>query len=88
MRAWIEEQHDMTVEHVEQLWSRIACPPLLIYGKESWASNPLDDGRAKRFTNAEVVTFEKAGHWVYLDQLGVFLERVRAFLGASPKKFP
>ena len=30
----------MTHADVEELWARIACPTLLVYGKESWASNP------------------------------------------------
>ena len=31
---------------IELLWSRIACPTLLLYGKESWSGNPAEDGRA------------------------------------------
>ncbi|HVM80392.1 MAG TPA: alpha/beta hydrolase [Stellaceae bacterium] len=78
VRVW--PPYDMAVEEVEQLWSRITCPTLLVYGKESWASNPLDDGRARHFANAEVVIFEKAGHWVHHDRLDAFLERMRTFL--------
>jgi pimeloyl-ACP methyl ester carboxylesterase len=48
---------------------------------ESWASNPLEDGRAGYFTNARVVNVEKAGHWVHHDQLEVFLDVVNEFLG-------
>ena len=70
----------MTVAEVEQLWSCITCPTLLVYGKESWASNPLEDGRAKCFNTAEVVSFEKAGHWVHHDRLDGFIDTVRAFL--------
>ena len=106
VRVW--PPYDMTVEDVELLWSRIACPTLLVYGKESWASNPetdgrmqyfrdgkeswasnpLEDGRARYFTHAEVISFEKAGHWVHHDQLDAFLERVRTFLQAAAKKTP
>jgi len=78
VRVW--PPYDMAVEEVEQLWSRITCPTLLVYGKESWASNPLDDGRARHFANAEVVIFEGAGHWVHHDRLDAFLERMRTFL--------
>lgn len=86
VRVW--PPYDMTMEDVERLWSWIACPTLLVYGKESWASNPLDDGRARHFAHAEVITFEKAGHWVHHDQLDAFLKRVRNFLQAPPKKIP
>lgn len=78
VRAW--PPYDMTQADIEHLWSRIACPTLLVYGKESWASNPAEDGRIKHFKNAEVVTFERAGHWVHHDRLDDFLAKVRAFL--------
>jgi pimeloyl-ACP methyl ester carboxylesterase len=78
VRAW--PPYDMTQADIEHLWSRITCPTLLVYGKESWASNPAEDGRIKHFKNAEVVTFEGAGHWVHHDRLDNFLAKVRAFL--------
>jgi len=78
VRVW--PPYDMRVEEVQELWSRIVCPALLVYGKESWASNPQDDGRARHFKNARVVSFEKAGHWVHHDRLDAFIDTVRAFL--------
>jgi len=78
VRVW--PPYDMRVEEVQELWSRIVCPALLVYGKESWASNPQDDGRARHFQNARVVSFEKAGHWVHHDQLDAFIDTVREFL--------
>jgi pimeloyl-ACP methyl ester carboxylesterase len=78
VRVW--SPYDMQVEEVQQLWSRIACPTLLVYGKESWASNPQEDGRARHFQNARVVSFEGAGHWVHHDQLDAFIETVSEFL--------
>ena len=38
VRSW--PPYDMALADVEGLWARIACPTLLVYGKESWASNP------------------------------------------------
>jgi pimeloyl-ACP methyl ester carboxylesterase len=70
----------MTQRDLEGLWARIACPTLLVYGKESWASNPSVDGRVRHFASAEVVTVEGAGHWVHHDRLGEFLALIRAFL--------
>jgi len=61
------------------LWGRVTCPTLLVRGTESWASNPLEDGRAAYFQNATVANIEKAGHWVHHDQLEVFLEIVTGF---------
>jgi pimeloyl-ACP methyl ester carboxylesterase len=62
------------------LWRRITCPTLLVRGMESWASNPLEDGRAEFFTDARVVNVEGAGHWVHHDQLDAFMETVTQFL--------
>ena len=59
---------------------RIECPTLLVYGKESWASNPQQDGRARYFKNAQVISFENACHWVHHDRLEAFLEAVTAFI--------
>ena len=54
---------EMTPEDAARLWSLVEAPALLIYGAQSWASNPVADGRARHFRNAEVVTLENAGHW-------------------------
>jgi pimeloyl-ACP methyl ester carboxylesterase len=75
-----EPPYDMTSAEIEELWSRIACPTLLVYGRESRASNPLDDGRIRHFHDARVVTFEDAGHWVHHDRLDAFLELLHGFL--------
>jgi pimeloyl-ACP methyl ester carboxylesterase len=78
VRVW--PPYDIPAAEIGELWGRIACPTLLAYGKESRASNPLEDGRARHFRNAQVVSFEKAGHWVHHDQLDAFLARVGEFL--------
>src|SRR5205807_1070909 len=72
--------YEMTVAEIEELWQRIECPTLLVYGKESWASDPVTDGRVRHFRNAQVVSIENAGHWVHHDRLDSFLDLVREFL--------
>src|SRR5262245_41930430 len=72
--------YDMSGRDVRLLWSRIACPTLLLYGKESWAGNPADDGRADLFAHAQVVGFDGAGHWLHHDRLDEFLRVFRWFL--------
>lgn len=79
VRNW--PPYDMPEEDLHHLWGRITCPTLLVYGADSWASNPLDDGRIKHFNNAEVVTYDRAGHWVQHDRLDDFCDRVEAFIG-------
>ncbi len=33
----VNQPYDMSYPDIEDLWSRITCPTLLVYGKESWA---------------------------------------------------
>ena len=82
VRVWLP--YDMAQPDVETLWRNIACPSLLIYGKESWASDPRQDGRAQHFKNATVVTVEGAGHWVQHDKLETFLGLVEPFIRGEP----
>ena len=63
-----------------ELYQRISCPTLLVRGTESWASDPIKDGRIKHFQNAKSVNVDKAGHWVHHDQLDVFLQLTNDFL--------
>jgi pimeloyl-ACP methyl ester carboxylesterase len=72
--------YGMPQAEIEQLWTRISCPTLLVYGKESWAANPENDGRLRHFRHARVVSFDNAGHWVHHDQLSAFLDLVKGFL--------
>lgn len=62
------------------LWQAITCPVLLIYGRESWASDPAADGRAVEFRDARVSLYERAGHWVHHDRLEEFVAEVAGFL--------
>jgi pimeloyl-ACP methyl ester carboxylesterase len=78
VRLW--PAYDMTREAIAELWSRISCPTMLVYGTESWARNPAEDGRAAYFGDAEVLAIPGAGHWVHHDQLQFFLTNVRRFL--------
>lgn len=72
--------HDLPQAEIEALWAAITCPTLLIYGADSWASNPETDGRARHFRNARTLEVEGAGHWVHHDRFERFLAELRAFL--------
>ena len=63
------------------LWTQITCPTWLVYGADSWASNPAEDGRAEPFQNAQVSVIERAGHWLHHDQFEVFMRDLQTFLG-------
>jgi pimeloyl-ACP methyl ester carboxylesterase len=53
---------------------------LLMYGANSWASNPKKDGRIAHFPTAQVIEYENAGHWLHHDQFDRFMADIRAFL--------
>jgi pimeloyl-ACP methyl ester carboxylesterase len=78
LRVW--PPYDLRGQEIQQLWARIACPTLILFGRESRFGDPAVDGRAARFRNAQVVGFDGAGHWVHHDRLPEFLQAVRKFL--------
>ncbi len=67
-------------EELKSVWEAISCPTLLLYGANSWASNPETDGRIRYFSTASVIEFENAGHWLHHDQFDRFVATLRAFL--------
>jgi pimeloyl-ACP methyl ester carboxylesterase len=76
--------YDLRHRDIGLLWSRITCPTLLLYGKESRSGNPAEDGRAESFRHASVVGIDGAGHWLHHDRLDEFLRVLREFLGRPP----
>jgi pimeloyl-ACP methyl ester carboxylesterase len=82
VRVWLP--YDMPQADIESLWQRITCPSLLVYGAESWASDPRKDGRVKHFRDPHVVTVDGAGHWVHHDRLEVFMALIEPFLKGGP----
>jgi pimeloyl-ACP methyl ester carboxylesterase len=82
--------YDMPQPDIEALWHNIASPSLMVYGKESWASDPRTDGRAAHFKDATFVQIAGAGHWVHHDQLETFMKLVEPFLKgeALPQGLP
>jgi pimeloyl-ACP methyl ester carboxylesterase len=70
----------LTYEEQYRLWSLIASPVLLVRGTDSWASDPVEDGRIKHFRDARRVNIEGAGHWSHHDRLDVFMQHIEAFL--------
>ena len=71
---------DMYRDDIHALWKEITCPTLLLYGTNSWASNPERDGRIQYFRNAQVVEYEDAGHWLHHDQFDRFMAELMQFL--------
>lgn len=78
LNVWQVE--DVADEFIAEIWKAISCPTLLLYGADSWASNPEKDGRIDHFSTAEVIEFEKAGHWLHHDQFDRFITVLKDFL--------
>ncbi len=78
VRVW--PPFDIPLADLHALWAAIECPILLVYGANSWASNPEKDGRAKHFRNARVVSFPDAGHWVHHDRFDAFMTELGTFI--------
>lgn len=79
LHAWPLD--DVSTRGLQEMWGRITCPTRLIYGADSWASNPEKDGRMTYFgDNVTLTEYEQAGHWVHHDRFTDFVKELRAFL--------
>jgi pimeloyl-ACP methyl ester carboxylesterase len=67
-------------EAQREIWERITVPTLLIRGTESWASDPVKDGRIRHFQDARLVNIEGAGHWSHHDRFEEWMQAVETFL--------
>jgi pimeloyl-ACP methyl ester carboxylesterase len=64
-------------DHV-QLWSRIACPMLLMRGDATTLPDP--QGALAHFRDARLVRIAGAGHWLHHDRPAEVLAQLREFL--------
>jgi pimeloyl-ACP methyl ester carboxylesterase len=67
-------------DHVS-LWSRIACPTLLLHAEESFLESSRSAGLAGYFPRARSEIIQGAGHWLQHDKPDEVLHAVRTFLG-------
>lgn len=58
----------LSLEDHQALWSRIACPTLLVSGRDSFLPDPETLGVLPHFRQAELVRIDDAGHWVQHDK--------------------
>jgi pimeloyl-ACP methyl ester carboxylesterase len=63
-----------------RLWSRIACPTLLVSGSESFLPDPEKAGVLAHFKQAELVKIAGAGHWLQHDKPAEVLDLLQRFL--------
>lgn len=79
---------DLSWQQMQEIWREIACPLMLCYGEDSWATNPAGDERISFLagTDPVVKTYSDAGHWLHHDQLQDFLADLRLFLSETAKE--
>lgn len=81
--ARIFPPYGQNLDDLAEIASRITCPVLLFWGRQSWMPDPTIDGRIQAIRNHRLVSVDGAGHWVHHDQLGLFLEETRKFLSSD-----
>ncbi|CAN7481530.1 alpha/beta hydrolase [Bradyrhizobium sp. LjRoot220] len=62
------------------LWSRIACPTLLVAASESFLPDPEKAGVMSHFKHAELAKIAGAGHWLQHDKPDEVLGLIQKFL--------
>jgi len=62
------------------LWSRIACPTLLVAASESFLPDPEKAGVMSHFKHAELAKIAGAGHWLQHDKPDEVLALIQRFL--------
>jgi pimeloyl-ACP methyl ester carboxylesterase len=68
------------IEDQRAIYSEIACPVLLVWGRESWMPDPDGEDRAAVIRNRQILKVDGAGHWVHHDRLELFVEESKRFL--------
>jgi pimeloyl-ACP methyl ester carboxylesterase len=72
--------YGMNAEEAAAVMSRITCPVLLFWGRESFAVDPDDAPETPVLRDRRIVKVDRAGHWVHHDQLELFLRETKKFL--------
>jgi pimeloyl-ACP methyl ester carboxylesterase len=70
------------IEDLRAIFSEIACPVQLVWGRESWLPDPDTEDRSLVIRKRQVLKVDGAGHWVHHDRLDLFLEAANRFLEA------
>lgn len=71
----------LSLEDNTGLWSRIACPTLLVAASESFLPDPEKAGVMSHFKHAELAKIGGAGHWLQHDRPDEVLALIQKFLG-------
>lgn len=75
--------HRLWPDDYAALWSRIACPTLLLGAEDTSSRGPEATGAIGCFRNARAQTIPETGHWLHHDRPEEVLGLIRAFLGVG-----
>jgi pimeloyl-ACP methyl ester carboxylesterase len=78
--ARLTPPYGMNMDEAAAVFSRITCPVLLFWGRQSFALDPELAPEAAAIRDRRIVKVDQAGHWLHHDQLDVFLEETKKFL--------
>ena len=73
--------HRLSGEDHVSLWSRIACPTLLLHAAESFLDSRERADVAGYFPSARSEVISGAGHWLHHEKPDEVLRAIRTFLG-------
>jgi pimeloyl-ACP methyl ester carboxylesterase len=79
----VSAPHRLWADDHIALWSRIACPTLLLNAGESFLAGTKAAGLDRYFQQARIETIPGAGHWLQHDRPGEVLAAIRQFLGLA-----
>jgi pimeloyl-ACP methyl ester carboxylesterase len=79
----VSAPHRLWADDHVALWSRIACPTLLLNAGESFLAGTKAAGLERYFQQARIETIPGAGHWLQHDRPGEVLGMIRQFLGLA-----
>ena len=75
--------HRLSPDDHVSLWSRIACPTLLLRAEESFLASPVAAEVAKYFQQARMETISGVGHWLHHEKPDEVIGAIRTFLGVA-----
>jgi pimeloyl-ACP methyl ester carboxylesterase len=78
----VRAPHRLTADDHVSLWSRIACPTLLLQAEDSFLESAKAKDLARYFPHARAEVIAGAGHWLQHDKPSEVLAAIRDFLGA------
>lgn len=79
----VRAPYRLSADDYVALWSRIACPTLLLCGSDSFIPDPQKAGILHHFRQAEQHIIAGAAHWLHHDKPDQVIAALESFLGIA-----